>query len=191
MIANDFIYLRGSQEEIWSKLLQIQFAPNPAEVLRWMLDRGGAATLAAYGGDAEEGLSAAREGAVAMARWTNQLRESIRRHPGHQTFMSVLRQAALTEPHEGERVLFVHSGLDPDKPLAQQGDSFWWNAEGFGRVATPFEDFVRLIRGFDPLRLGTRLDGYAVTLDGDGDKTGPLIAAAVAPDGQILDIIKA
>ena len=50
MIANDLVYLRGIQEEIWSKMLQIQFAPNPREVLTWMLDRGAEATLRAYGG---------------------------------------------------------------------------------------------------------------------------------------------
>ena len=47
MIANDLVYLRGIQEEIWSRMLQIQFAPNPKEVLVWMLDRGAAATLKA------------------------------------------------------------------------------------------------------------------------------------------------
>src|SRR5690242_7169626 len=32
MLASDVVYLRGSQEEMWQKLLQLQFAPNPAEV---------------------------------------------------------------------------------------------------------------------------------------------------------------
>ena len=26
---NDIVYLRGSQEEIWQKILQLQFAQNP------------------------------------------------------------------------------------------------------------------------------------------------------------------
>ncbi len=45
---DDIVYLRGSQEEMWHKLLQIQFAPNPGEVLEWMLEQGLAPTLAAY-----------------------------------------------------------------------------------------------------------------------------------------------
>src|SRR5215470_8748830 len=49
MFAYDIAYLRGSQEEMWDKLLQLQFAPNPREVMDWMLAQGIAATLAAYG----------------------------------------------------------------------------------------------------------------------------------------------
>jgi hypothetical protein len=29
MICSDFIYLRGQQEQMWQKLLQLQFAPDP------------------------------------------------------------------------------------------------------------------------------------------------------------------
>src|SRR3984957_17566603 len=63
MIANDLVYLRGIQEEIWSKMLQIQFAPNPQEVLHWMLDRGAEATLKAYGGESRAGLAGGPAGA--------------------------------------------------------------------------------------------------------------------------------
>ena len=31
--ADDFVVLRGRQEEMWRKLLQLQFAPNPGEVI--------------------------------------------------------------------------------------------------------------------------------------------------------------
>jgi serine/threonine protein phosphatase 1 len=47
--TGDIAFLRGGQEEIWQKLLQLQFAPNPREVLQWMLDHGAGATLTAYG----------------------------------------------------------------------------------------------------------------------------------------------
>ncbi len=188
MIPTDFIYLRGGQEEIWSKLLQIQFAPNPREVLPWMLDHGGAATLECYGGSAAEGLMAAREGAMAMTKWTNQLRETIRRHDGHQKFMSVLQQAALTERTGAGQLLFVHSGLEPAQSLGKQGDNFWWNAEGFKRIAPPYETFTRIFRGYDPPGQGAKLDDYAVTLYGN-TSNGPLLAAAIAPDGNILELI--
>lgn len=190
MIADDLIYLRGVHEEIWSKLLQIQFAPNPQEVLRWMLDRGAEATLRAYGGEARLGLAAAREGAVAMTRWTNGLRETMRRQPGHNTFMSVLRRAALTEETDAGRLLFVHAGIDPAQGLAKQGDSFWWDAEGFTKTTAPFENFKRVFRGCDPAGDGLKLDGYAVTLDAGCGNGGPLIAAMIMPDGRIVDIIK-
>src|ERR671925_303181 len=38
MFAADVAYLRGSQEEMWQKLLQLQFAPNPREVFAWMVE---------------------------------------------------------------------------------------------------------------------------------------------------------
>lgn len=191
MIPEDFVYLRGVQEEIWSKLLQIQFAPNPREVLVWMLDRGAAATLAAYGGDAKTGLSAAREGAMVMARWTNRLRESMRQHSGHDKFMAVLQRAALTEDTGTGALLFVHAGIDPARPLAAQGDSFWWEAGGFDRVTARFETFGRIFRGYDPARGGAKLEDYAVTLDGDSANGGPLLAASIAPDGTIEELFEA
>ena len=36
----DIALLRGTQEEMWQKLLELQFAPNPREVLPWMLEHG-------------------------------------------------------------------------------------------------------------------------------------------------------
>ena len=61
---------------MWQKMLQLQFAPNPQDVLRWMLAQGVEGTLRAYGGRPEEGMAAAREGAVRLTRWTNGLREA-------------------------------------------------------------------------------------------------------------------
>ena len=40
MFPIDIVYLRGQQEEMWHRMLQIQFAPNPKEVLPWMLQQG-------------------------------------------------------------------------------------------------------------------------------------------------------
>jgi len=117
VIATDIVYLRGIQEEIWSKLLQLQFAPNPREVLRWMLDRGAAATLAAYGGNPKDGLSATMGGATAIARWTNRLREAVRRRPGHEKFMSVLRRV---DGRRGWRPVAVRPCRDRPFPPARR-----------------------------------------------------------------------
>ena len=191
MIAHDVTYLRGIQEEIWSKMLQIQFAPNPQEVLGWMLDRGADATLKAYGGEARLGLAAARDGAMAMTRWTNGLREAIRRQPGHNQFMSALRCAAVTEETGDGALLFVHAGIDTTRSLEKQADSFWWGAGGFEKAVPPFENFKRLFRGSDPAGGGLKLEGFTVTLDAGCDNGGPLIAAAIMPDGRIVDMITA
>jgi hypothetical protein len=191
MVSGDFVYLRGVQEEIWSKLLQIQFAPNPREVLTWMLERGAANTLVAYGSQGEDGLVATRGGTLAMARWTNRLREAMRRHPGHEKLLSVLKRAALTQDRGDGALLFVHSGLDPTLPLAAQRDAFWWGSGGFERMKEPFETFRRVFRGADPAGRGTHLEGYAVTLDAATGLDGELIAAAIAPNGEIMEIIRA
>lgn len=76
--AGDIVYLRGSQEEMWHKLLQLQFAPDPRQVLEWMLSRGVGATIEAYGGTVDEARSAAARGAVALSQWTNRLRTAMR-----------------------------------------------------------------------------------------------------------------
>lgn len=38
--ACDVVFLRGAQEEMWQKMLQLRFAPNPSEVLQWMVRAG-------------------------------------------------------------------------------------------------------------------------------------------------------
>ncbi len=192
MFTSDIVYLRGMQEEIWAKLLQIQFAPNPREVLTWILARGAGVTLEAYGGEAKLGLLAAREGAVSINRWTGKLRETVRSYPGHDKFMSVLQRAAVTDDKSGSgRLLFVHAGLNPKRTLIEQGDNFWWDGAGFDRIESLFEDFNRIFRGADPAGNGARFDGYTVTLDGGCGTGGPLVAAAILPDGRIVDTIQA
>ncbi len=125
MFAYDVVYLRGQQEEMWSKLLQLQFAPNPKEVLPWMLQHGVGATITAYGGDPHQGIIHCREGAMAITRWTNSLRAAMQARPGHAALMSHTRRAAYTDD---QGLLFVHAGLDPDRPLSAQGDSLWWGS---------------------------------------------------------------
>src|SRR5207244_1969250 len=49
--ACDVVFLRGAQEEMWQKLLQLQFAQNPGEVLEWMVREGVEATVKAFGGE--------------------------------------------------------------------------------------------------------------------------------------------
>ncbi|HJR23139.1 MAG TPA: hypothetical protein VJ822_16015, partial [Dongiaceae bacterium] len=81
MFTIDIAYLRGQQEVMWQKLLQLQFAPNPKEVLPWMLQQGVGTTITAYGGDPAEGIIRCREGALAITRWTNSLRAAMQARP--------------------------------------------------------------------------------------------------------------
>lgn len=189
VIDTDIVYLRGGQEEMWQKLLQLQFAPNPMQVLQWMLGQGVESTLMAYGGDVQFGLACARDGAVSLTRWTNQLRAAQRAAPGHDAFYTSLRRAAFTgagEPASG--LLFVNAGVDTSRPLGHQGDSFWWGGMGFNRITEPFGEFVRIVRGYDPAHGGPVVTPHAVTLDGGCGFGGKLICGCLAPTGDILEL---
>lgn len=192
MFASDVAVLRGAQEEMWQKLLQLQLAFNPAEVLEWMLDQGVAATIEAYGGDPQVGLRAARSGAAAIARWTGALSAAIRRASGHAEFMTGLRRAACTEPGPGgARLLFVHAGLDPSRPLAAQGDGFWWDDAGFGDIDRPYGGFAKVVRGFDRRHPGVGQRDFTLSLDAGCGFGGPLLGVCLSEAGEILDLLEA
>lgn len=201
MFAGDVAVLRGAQEEMWQKLLQLQFALNPAEVMEWVLDQGVAATLEAYGGNAQEGLRAARTGAMAIARWTSAVRARMETTPGHTAFMASLRRAAFTDARvndsgmddtaAGRPILFVHAGLDMSRPLAAQNDSFWWASEGFADSKQPYGDFCKVVRGFDQRRVGLDLGAYTMSIDGGCGFGGPLLAVCLNPEGEVLEVVEA
>ncbi len=188
MFASDVAYLRGSQEEMWQKLLQLQFAPNPREVLDWMLSQGLGATLAAYGGTPGQGAQAAREGALSLTKWTTALRAGMQSRPGHYLLMSALRRAAYTD--DGG-LLFVHAGIDPDRPLSAQSDSLWWGTGGFSRLAQAYGGFAKVVRGFDRAHPGVEVGPFTVTVDAGCGFGGPLVAACLDPAGEIIELIEA
>ena len=186
--CEDIVFLRGAQEEMWQKLLQLQFAPNPVQVLKWMVGQGIEPTIAAYGASVEEAIAAQREGTLALTRWTTQLRQNVRAYDGHNALMSALRHAAFTE--DGS-MLFVHAGIDPHRPLSAQSDSFWWGGSGFSSITEPYSGYRRVIRGFDRRREGLRETTYTVSLDAGAGFGGPLMTALFAPDGAILGTFSA
>ena len=181
-------YLRGRQEEIWQKLLQIQIAPNPREVLEWMVRQGIAATVGAYGGSIDEGRRAAAMGSAALSQWTNRLRAAMRSHDGHERLMSALRRAAYAE--DGT-LLFVSAGIDVSRPLSEQSDSFWWGGRDFEDMEGAYGDFGRVVRGFDIRNRGVWTKPWAVSLDGGCGFGGILVAACFETDGRQSDTIEA
>ncbi len=186
--CGDVTYLRGSQEEMWQKLLQLQFASDARAVLRWMLDQGIGPTLAAYNCDLEEGRRAAAGGTVHLTRWTSGLRQAMQAQPGHFELMGSLRRAAYTE--DGS-LLFVNAGLDPARPLETQKDSFWWGGAGFSQLQEPYAGYRRVVRGFAPEHPGIESDDFTATVDGGCGFGGPLVAACVLPSGEIADQLEA
>jgi serine/threonine protein phosphatase 1 len=188
MFPMDIVYLRGQQEEMWNKLLQLQFAPNPKEVLPWMLQQGVGTTISAYGGDPAEGIIRCREGALAITRWTNGLRNAMHTRAGHSQLMSELRRAAYTDDYG---LLFVHAGIDPDRPLDAQGDSLWWGSAGFNELNHPYGEFLKVVRGFDRQHGGPGMSPFTITLDGGCGYGGKALAACLDPRGEILDLVEA
>ena len=186
--ACDVVYLRGAQEEMWQKLLQLQFAPNPTEVLSFMVRSGVEATVLAYGGDLRQGFAAARDGPRTITRWTSGLRAAMNAAEGHSTLFAALRHSALTQE---KGLLFVHAGVDPRRPLISQGDAFWWGPTDILELAAPFAEFRRVIRGYDKDRRGIVQGPFGISVDGGAGRGGALVAACIAADGAVVDFCEA
>jgi serine/threonine protein phosphatase 1 len=199
--ACDVVHLRGCQEEMWQKLLQLQFATDPKAVLQWMLDQGLAGSLESYGIAPAEGLREAAAGPRQLTRWTGALRERIQAHAGHWQLLGSLRRAAYTERldgtdgnggpgNQGWGLLFVNAGVEPARPLEAQKDSFWWGGSGFAAIDRPYGGYRRVVRGFCPQHPGLDLGDFTATLDGGCGFGGPLLAACFAVDGSLVDEIE-
>ena len=149
------VFLRGAQEEMWQKALSLQFALTPLDVLDWMLGRGLAAIIEAYGASVAEGRIACRNGPLEIARWTRSLRERQAAHAGHAELLNSLKRATLGA--DGAMVLSA-AGVDADRPLDEQADAFWWNAQSDAALdaalaraaAADWRSVARLVRGAGP-----------------------------------------
>lgn len=196
LFASDVVFLRGCQEEMWHKTLQLQFATNPGEVLKWTLGQGLGPTLAAYGGNADEGQGVMRQGAVAIGKWTQKLRQAMNQTPGHADFMAGLKRATFTDDHS---LLFVSAGLDPARPLSAQDDALWWGGSGFAQLdapgAEPYEGYARVVRGAKPTgapaQAGVAQGARTGTVDGGAGFGGQLLAACFDGAGVAVDMVSA
>lgn len=200
---DDLIYLRGAQEEMMQKLLQIQFAPNPRLVIEWMLSHGLAQTLEAYSVCIPTLLRTAGEGVIQLSKWTSHLRDMIRRHAGHEQLSAHYKRAAYhtcsmnvrsDDEEEGATcspILFVSAGLDFNKALEDQGDALWWGAESFSENTAPYAPFQKVFRGFDPKGRGLHLNCVTATLDNNCGFDGRLVCASIENDGSISQMYQA
>src|SRR5262249_44575792 len=150
--------------------------------------QGVGATLAAYGGDPRQGEIAARDGPLALTRWSGGLRSAMQLHPGHFQLMAALRRAAFTDDH---RLLFVSAGLDPQRPLSEPSESFWWGGTGFSRLQQPYGEFIRVVRGHDHSQGGLASGPYSTTIDAGCGFGGPLVAVCFLASGDADDLIEA
>ena len=189
--VEDFVFLRGPQEEIWHKALQLQFALAPLDVLDWMLSRGLDAIISAYGYSIAEGRIASRNGSRAIARWTSGLRERQAAWPGHSDLLNALSRAVLSA--DG-RLVFAASGVDPGRALDRQADAFWWSTqtdsaldEALGKAGDGgWPAIARVVRGAGPSRNVPQDAGRVLTVT----RERPALVALDA-DGAVLERIEA
>ncbi len=189
MIPSDFIYLRGAQEEMWQKLIQLQFCPDPSNTLLWMLGNGLNNTLYAYGLSSHDGAEACRQGMVSISAWTKEIRSTIKAHKGHDIFSAQLVRAAFTPKSSAYPMLFVNTGIDTNKHLTEQGDSFWWASNKFDHIDRAYAPFEKIIRGYDPNHNGVDFNCVKATIDGGCGFGGSLVCAVFNNDGSVLDTL--
>lgn len=186
--SENIIFLRGGQEEMWQKLLTIQFASDPKDVLSWMINHGVEGTLAAYGSSGKEGMEAAEDGVMGLTHWTNSLRATLRKHDGHTTLLSSLKRAAY---FDNSVLLFVNAGIDPAQALEEQEDTFWWGGGNFDAIASPYANFKMIVRGYDSKKGGFRFTAHTATLDNKCGAGGPLEAVCFNADGSVAERFEA
>lgn len=185
MKPTDVVYLRGAMEEMWQKLLTLQFCPNPAEVLDWMDQFGIDKVLQLYGSSLAEARLYLRDRPMGVTKWTNRLRAARRDQPGHEVFSTVLKRAAFTREASGQvgPMLFVHAGLDPRAGLTQQADNFWWGWRHLSKLneeeGGAYGPYSRIVRGFCPVAQPS-LPASITCL------AGSTKAACFAADGSLL-----
>ena len=141
----DIVFLRGAQEEMFSKLLQLQIAPNPSEIIDWIFSHGVDKTIVSYNFEPDQFKNIATQGTIQINKLTSKLNKKISEAPGHKEFFSNLKHAAFSNTME---VLFVNRGVDLSRPLSAQNDCFWWGYQNFSLISKPYSTFKRIVRGY-------------------------------------------
>ena len=188
LFPHDIAYLRGAQEEMLERVLQLHFAKSPPSVLAWMLEHGLEATLQAYGSSAEEAAKFARMSVSEIANYTVGLRNAIRALPGHYSLIMAVKRAAYDS---GENFLFTHAGVDPSLSLDRQTDSFWWGHPSFLRMSQPFNGFKRVFAGWHPNHLGISELEHVTFIDAGCGFSGPLLTSCINMHGDIVEAFEA
>lgn len=188
LFPHDIAYLRGAQEEMLERALQLHFAKSPPSVLAWMLDHGLEGTLKAYGSSGQEAAKFARMSVSEIANYTVGLRAAIRSMPGHYSLIMAIKRAAYDDGHN---FLFTHAGVDPNLSLDRQTDSFWWGHPSFLRLDRQFEGFKRVFAGWHPNHLGISELDHATFVDAGCGFGGPLLTCCIDMNGDIVEAFEA
>jgi len=187
---SDIVFLRGAQEEMFSKLLQLHIAPNPIEILEWIFSHGVDQTIISYNFDPSEFRKIVTQGTIQINKLTTKLNNQILSNAGHKEFFSNLKHAAYTDTME---VLFVNRGVDISRPLSAQNDCFWWGYQNFSQINKPYFSFRRIVRGYqsntdnDIENSKTRI---LCTLFRQPLENKKILAGIFAKNGDILELFE-
>ncbi len=188
--SNDIIFLRGAQEEMFNKLLQLQIAPNPEEIIRWIFDHGVNKTLESYGYSADEAVSISSSGTINITKWTTKLNKTIKKYEGHTEYFSNLKHAAFSS---SRKILFVNRGVDISRPLSAQNDCFWWGYQNFSQIDKPYKTFKRIVRGYQSEHkneLKMAKNSIVCTLFKQPLSYNKIIAGIFKENGNIIDLFE-
>jgi len=186
----DVVFLRGAQEEMFSKILQLQIAPNPSEIVDWIFSHGVDQTLVSYNFEPDQFRNIATQGTIQINKLTSRLNKTISETPGHKEFFSNLKHAAFSSSME---VLFVNRGVDLSRPLSAQNDCFWWGYQNFSLINKPYSTFKRIIRGYqsnENNELEHSKNRILCTLFKQPLENKKILAGLFAKNGDILELFE-
>ncbi len=186
----DIVFLRGAQEEMFSKLLQLQIAPNPKEIIDWIFSHGVDQTLVSYNFEPEQFKKISTQGTIQINKLTSKLNKKISEIPGHKEFFSNLKHAAFTSSME---ILFVNRGVDLSRPLSAQNDCFWWGYQNFSLINKPYKTFRRIVRGYQSNEhndLENSKNKILCTLFKQPLENKKILAGLFAKNGDILELFE-
>jgi len=187
---DEIIFLRGSQEEMFLKLMQLQTAPNPSDIIKWMFDHGVDKTIQSYGFSRDEIKSIVSQGTLSISRWTSKLNTIVSNTAGHKNFFSNLKHAAFSS---SKKILFVNRGVDISRPLSAQNDCFWWGYQNFSKLNKPYNSFIRIVRGYQSAKtndLANARKNVVCTLYNPPINNTKILGGVFTENGKILDLFE-
>ena len=187
---DSIVFLRGAQEEMFSKLLQLQLAPNPNEVVEWMFDHGVNETIKSYGFIEKEVKNIASSGTINITKWTTTLNKVLNKNPGHTQYFLNLKHAAYSNT---KKILFVNRGVDITRPLSAQNDCFWWGFQNFSSINRPYKTFLRIVRGYESEHFNKKeisKNNVVCTLFKQPLSNKSVLCGIFSENGEILDLFE-
>ena len=184
------VFLRGAQEEMFSKLLQLHLAPNPTEIVEWMFEHGVNQTIKSYGFSEDEVKSISSSGTMKISKWTANLNKAVQMNPGHTQYFLNLKHAAYSHT---KKILFVNRGVDITRPISAQNDCFWWGFQNFSRIQQPYKSFLRIVRGYESEHLNNveiSKNNVVCTLFKQPLSNKNILCGIFAENGEILDLFE-